>query len=132
VGERRPATAGFSLVEVVIAVLILGLIAIALLPALVQGLRFSSEQAEVATATHQLNALIEDGRDAHTCAVLDAVAPTAYLDGAVVPVSDPHDFRVDDAGFVCIPGTVNTIVLTAIDPGGLVLATVTAKVLVDS
>ena len=64
-GDARDS--GFGLVEVVISMLILGLIAIAIIPALWQGLQYSSEQSTVATATRQLNGLIEEARRSPTC-----------------------------------------------------------------
>jgi len=65
---------GFSLVEVVVAVLILGLIAIAMIPALFGGVRYSTEQSTVATATRHVNALIEQGRQTPSCASLQTLA----------------------------------------------------------
>ena len=112
--------------------LILGIIAISLLPALVQGIRYSSKQAYVATATRQVNALIEEARDKRTCTVLNGLAPSAFRDGVLVPNTDPYDIAVDDAGFICVPGVVNTMKLTSTNARGDVLAVVTAKILVDS
>jgi prepilin-type N-terminal cleavage/methylation domain-containing protein len=117
---------GFSLVEVVIAMFILGVIAVSLLPALWQGVRFSVEQAEVATATRQLNALVEAARDAQTCSVLNALAPSSFRDGAIVS-SGSIDFTVDDGGFTCVPSTLNTITLTATGTTGA-LVVVSAKI----
>ena len=81
---RGSDAAGFSLVEVIIAMFILGVIAIALLPALINGIRYSSEQSSVATATRQLNAIIESAREGQpTCAdILDATASQTFQDGA--------------------------------------------------
>ncbi|WP_082496880.1 type IV pilus modification PilV family protein [Microbacterium sp. Leaf288] len=118
---RGADAAGFSLVEVVIAMFIFGLIAIALLPPLINGLRFSSEQALTATATRQLNALIEQARERPKCADINLLAPATF-----------ERFTVGDGGYVCTPGSVNTLTLTARDAAGEVLATATAKVLVDS
>lgn len=64
---RGADAAGFSLVEVVIAMFLLGIIAIAILPGLWQGIRYSSEQSAVATATRHLNSLIEEARDDPAC-----------------------------------------------------------------
>ena len=73
---------GFRLVEVVIAMLILGMIAIAIIPALWQGLQYSSEQSTVATATRQLNGLIEEARRSPTCgSVAFATAAKSFEDG---------------------------------------------------
>jgi prepilin-type N-terminal cleavage/methylation domain-containing protein len=118
---RSADAAGFSLVEVVIAMLIFGVIAVALLPPLISGLRFASEQAITATATRQVNALIDEARNSHKCPEIDLLAPATF-----------DRFTVDDDGYVCAPGSVNTITLTARDDAGQVVATVTARVLVDS
>lgn len=61
---------GFGLVEAVIAIMILALIAVALAPALIGGLTNSAEQSTVATATRQLNSIIERARLAPGCAQL--------------------------------------------------------------
>jgi prepilin-type N-terminal cleavage/methylation domain-containing protein len=119
--ERSVGAAGFSLVEVVIAMFIFGIIAMALLPPLVNGIRFASEQAVTATATRQLNALIEQMRDSHKCPEIDPLTPATF-----------DRFTVGDDSYSCAPGAVNTITLTARDDAGQVVATVTAKVLVDS
>lgn len=64
---RGADAAGFSVVEVVIAMFLLGVIAIAILPTLYQGIRYSSEQSAVATATRHLNGLIEQARETPAC-----------------------------------------------------------------
>ena len=51
---------GFSIVEVLIAMFLLAIVAVALLPALFQGIQYSSQQSAVATATRQLNALVQE------------------------------------------------------------------------
>ena len=95
------ASQGFSLVEVIIAMLILRLIAVALIPALWQGIQLSSKQSIVATATRQLNALVEQMRDDPSCMTLTAAAATKkFRDGAVV-ASDPYDFKTEGASFTC-------------------------------
>lgn len=55
---RSREESGFSLVEVIIAMLILGAVAIALLPPLYNGLMYATEQSTKATATRHLNALV--------------------------------------------------------------------------
>lgn len=64
---RSTDAAGFSLVEVVIAMFLLGVVAVAILPALWQGVQYSSEQSAVATATRHLNRLIEQARQDPAC-----------------------------------------------------------------
>ena len=62
---------GFSLVEVIIAMFLLGLVAIAILPGLWQGTMLSMQQSATATATRHLNAIVEQARSLDpTCSSL--------------------------------------------------------------
>ncbi|WP_347978807.1 type II secretion system protein [Microbacterium sp. ProA8] len=81
---RGADAAGFSLVEVVIAMFLLGIIAVAILPALWQGITYSSQQSAVATATRHLNGLIEQARQ-------DAACGRTVLRPASAPPSVPAD-----------------------------------------
>lgn len=84
---RNHDDVGFGLVEVVIAMLLLGLIAVAMIPALWNGVRFSTEQSAVATATRQVNTLIEQGRQVPTCSNLQTLAAynSGWVDGSGIP-----------------------------------------------
>ena len=114
---------GFSLVEIVIAMLILGIIAMALIPPLWQGIRFSSEQSTVATATRQLNALIEDARATPTCGTLNAAAAIqSFNDGRGASFT-----TAAQAGYACTSDTLVFIRLTATQ-GSKELASVTAEI----
>lgn len=125
---RSADAAGFSLIEVVIAMVILGFIAIALLPVLAAGLRYSTEQAQVASATRELNALVERVRSTPTCATLNAVAaPTRFQEGDVVP-SGPYDYESEGSGFICNSAGLKHLDLTATTPSGDVLITVSAEI----
>lgn len=74
---------GFSLIEVVIAMVLLGVIAVAIIPVMWQGLIYSSQQSTVATATRQLYALVEAARETPNCSTLVASATTqSFTDGA--------------------------------------------------
>lgn len=53
---------GFGLVEVLVAIFILGLLAVAMLPLLITGLRVAAEQSTVATATQLVSDTIEVAR----------------------------------------------------------------------
>jgi prepilin-type N-terminal cleavage/methylation domain-containing protein len=104
---RSADAAGFSLVEVVIAMVILGLIAVALIPVLWQGIMLSSQQSTVATATRQLNALVEQARDGGSCAsVIAAAGVQTYQDGA------GRDFTTAGVPGECTPcpSTVGTTI----------------------
>lgn len=128
----RDDAAGFSLVEVVIAMVIFGFIAIALLPALIGGLRYSTEQADVASATRELNARIERARATPNCATLFTIAgPTKLREGAVV-TSGGYDYVIEAGGLSCTPSALNHVKLTATTPSGTVLATVSAQIYVGS
>lgn len=74
---------GFSLVEVIVAMLLLGLVAISLVPLLWQGLSLADRQSTVATATREVNALVEQARETPSCADLAALAGAhPYLDAS--------------------------------------------------
>ncbi|MEI3847590.1 MULTISPECIES: type II secretion system protein [unclassified Microbacterium] len=82
-GERDSSDAGFSLVEVIIAMVLFGLVAVAIIPVLWQGVMYSSQQSAVATATRQLYALVESARETPSCASLAAAAAAhTFSDGA--------------------------------------------------
>ncbi|WP_169582763.1 MULTISPECIES: type II secretion system protein [Microbacterium] len=117
---------GFSIVEVVIAMFLLAIVAVALMPALFQGIRLSSEQSAVATATRELNALVEEARLSPTCAGLSAVALSKT-------VEDGSGGSITTSGTVgTCPATSKTVRLhlTAVDSSGDTLATTTAIVYV--
>jgi prepilin-type N-terminal cleavage/methylation domain-containing protein len=129
--DRSADAAGFSLIEVIIAMFLLGIIAIALLPALVNGIQYSLEQSTVATATRQLNAMVEDARqDQPTCGDLAGlIASQTFQDGA------GRDFTTSGSSGDCIAcpiggGAAIPLELTAVQ-GGRTLATVSALVYVQ-
>lgn len=117
---------GFSIVEVLIAVFLLGLVAVALLPALMQGIQLSSQQSAVATATRELNALVEDARADATCANLtDVAADRTVTDGS------GRDIIIDGTLSTC-PVTSKTVTLSlrALSESGSTLATTSAVIFV--
>lgn len=117
---------GFSLIEVLIAVFLLGLVAVALIPALYQGIRLSSEQSAVATATRELNALVETARSDPNCANLSAVAVEKTItDGA------GRDIVIEGEVGDC-PASSKTVslTLTATDGSETTLATIDAVIYV--
>lgn len=79
---------GFSLVEIMVAMMLLALLAVAILPTLVTGLRNASMNATLATSTGLVNQQLEDARSRTSCGAL--VAPTYSVTdtrGAVLTVS---------------------------------------------
>lgn len=124
--KRLNISDGFSIVEVIIAMFLLGLVAVAVLPALWQGIQFSSQQSAVATATRQVNALIEQARDNPTCASLTSFGtPSTVQDGA------GHTITIAGAVGAC-PSASKTVslILTAVDGSNKKLATASAIVFV--
>ncbi|MEV7632550.1 type II secretion system protein [Microbacterium sp. NPDC089318] len=123
----RRGDEGFGLVEVVIATFLLGVIAVALLPVLWNGIVQSTRQSATATATRELNTLIEQARAAGTCAALDDAAATQTFH-----VGTPQAFQTRvPSGFTysCAAGTAVPITLEAVQDF-TVLATVQARVYV--
>ena len=155
---RSADAAGFSLVEVVIAMLLLGMIAVAILPALWQGIQISSEQSAVATATRHLNALIEEMRENAQCTRTIAVTgvgtiPAVPHEDAFTGTNPQHNGVVffdgrgaaysvtiqggpisggGRAAYDCVPGAVVPMKLSAVDSSGDVVVAVTAKILMGT
>ena len=76
---------GFGVIEIVISMFLLGLMATAFLPLLIQGLRLSATNATFATATQLANDQIELVRSATTCSTL-AASSTTVVDPRNVPL----------------------------------------------
>ncbi|QKJ19703.1 type IV pilus modification PilV family protein [Microbacterium hominis] len=114
---------GFGLIEVIVSMLILAIIAVALLPALWQGIMLSSQQSSTATATRHLNALVEEARDLHSCAGLASVASSRA-------VTDGKGSTLTSTGTVgtCASATTVSLDLQVADSSGDVLATTKALI----
>ena len=117
--------AGFSIVELVIAMFLLALVAVAILPALWQGVRLSSEQSAVATATRELNSLVEQARESPTCAGLASAASSRTAESG-----GGHTIHTSGTVGTCVAGTAVRVELTATSASGSALATMTAIVYV--
>ena len=134
---RSRSDAGFSLVEVVIAMFVLGLIAVMLLPALITGIRTSADQSAVATATRRLSAIVEEGRQNPSCSGLEQVRDenAGFTDGAgrtfdvAVKIVDVGDINVvNDDVEGCDPSTDLVELKLTASQGGTVLATLDAVI----
>ncbi|MGN0065576.1 MAG: prepilin-type N-terminal cleavage/methylation domain-containing protein [Nocardioides sp.] len=107
---RRPATAptglphdpqaGLSLVEVIVAISLLGIFAIVFAPVLYHGLGITSSQATVAYSAQRASSYIDDARAA-TAASSSCAALLAATSGASPTIStDPRQQRVKVSGAV--------------------------------
>ncbi|MEV4688018.1 type IV pilus modification PilV family protein [Microbacterium sp. LWH3-1.2] len=121
--DRSNDVMGFSLVEVVIAMFLLGIVAIAILPALWQGIVFSSQQASTATATRYMNSIVDDARTTPTCTFLGSIASLPDVtDGRGVSMSTSS---TTVSG--CAPGSTAKITVNVVAEGRT-LATTTALI----
>jgi type II secretory pathway pseudopilin PulG len=118
---RSVDAAGFSLVEVVIAMFLLGLIAIALLPALVDGIRYSTSQSSVATATRFMNEVVEQARQSADCTELVGfeTSPRTSDDGR----GEPLTANVDVTGCPGVANTTRTFAITVSGSAGVLVST---------
>lgn len=117
---------GLGIIEIVIGMFLLAIIAVAILPALWQGIRYSSQQSATATATRELNALIEGIRENPDCAAIGAAASShTFAAGSGATITSAGTYSACPA----VSKTV-TVALTAVDASGTTLATVKAIVYV--
>lgn len=126
---RQRGDEGLGLVELVIATFILGLLALAFIPALWNGIRYSSTQAQTATATRFLYSIVEKGReDALTVGSSSTWCAHRNTDMSATPGA------FTAAVAACTPDTDSlvTLTLTATTTGSspIQIAVVTAKVYV--
>jgi prepilin-type N-terminal cleavage/methylation domain-containing protein len=77
----RAGDRGFGLIEVLVSMFLLGVIAVAIIPVLVQGLRLSATNAGLAAATQLANQQIEQVRGATSCAAITPATVTATTQG---------------------------------------------------
>lgn len=75
-GAEDRGDGGFSIVEVVVAMMLLALVVIVVLPALVSGLQLSIGQAQKSAAIRIANSVIEDARSEPNCAAIGALGGT--------------------------------------------------------
>lgn len=111
---------GFGIAEVLVAMFLLALIAVAIIPILVQGLRVSVQNATLATATQLANQQIEQVRGVTACG--SVVAGTITTTSHSVPLK-----AVRTIGTTCpasgYPTTVKVTVTVTRTDTSAVLAT---------
>jgi prepilin-type N-terminal cleavage/methylation domain-containing protein len=120
---------GLSLVEVVIAMMLLAVIAVAFLPVLIQGLRLAADNATRATANQLANMQLETARslggDCSDIVALETAAVPNVVDKRNVTLVTLRDAGTCPAAY---PGTVEfSVVVTRLDTGATLS---TAKTLI--
>ncbi|MGO4691320.1 type IV pilus modification PilV family protein [Glaciibacter sp. 2TAF33] len=84
----KRSDSGISLIEIMVAMMLLALVSVAILPMLIIGLKNASMNATLATATGLVNQQLEDARSRITCGALAAPAfSTTDTRGAVLNVT---------------------------------------------
>jgi type II secretory pathway pseudopilin PulG len=122
---RIQEDAGLGLVELIIAMLLLGVISIALLPGLWQAISLSVQQSASATATRHVNTLVEQARTNDACSSLESmVGDQTIVDGA----DNPLAVSVSMSPESCTPNATVTLVVNVVDGSGDTLASATALV----
>lgn len=121
--DRADSSEGFGIVEVVVAMLLLGIIAVALIPALWQGMVLSSQQSATASATRFLNALVEEARESADCTLIPGVIGRTATDGKGGTLTSSGGLTG------CTPGEAATLTLS-ITGSGRTLASTTARIYV--
>lgn len=113
---------GFGLVEVIVAIFILGLLAVAVLPMIWTGLRVATEQSTVATATHAVSGFIDEVRNRADggCSVLNGTSSLTTDRGDSIMITGVVDPACNDA----VRPIAVKYTATAKNDAGDVLATV--------
>lgn len=81
VPSARGGDAGLTLVEIVVAMFVLAVLAIAMVPLLTQGLLQARHNATVASATQIVEEKLDDGLSTTKCSALATGSDTSYDDG---------------------------------------------------
>jgi prepilin-type N-terminal cleavage/methylation domain-containing protein len=119
---------GFGLIEILVAMFILGLLAVATLPILVQGMRLSATNSTLATATQLTNQQIEQVRAQQACGAIVATTTTVTTSGPSLIVSRTVSATCPASGY---PITVPVTVQVSRSDTGAVLATASTRVFVS-
>lgn len=130
---RTEPEAGFSLIEVLVAMFLLGLLSIGLLPALISIIQLSAQNRDQVAATSYANAVISDLRQEFTsradadnsCGTLvtrmanprpapDGSGLSAILSSSGSPPACPSDYPASVAVTVTVRGAASSRTLTNI------------------
>lgn len=124
--QHNGADTGFSIVEVIIAMFLLAVIALAILPMLIQGVRSSSHESLTATATRDVYGYVEKARQNATCTGLTSLSGAHLYTDA----SGRTLFTTTVAVPSCAVTTAVRVTVTATSPSGTSLADADALVFV--
>lgn len=119
---RSEDDAGFGLIEIVVAMMLLAIVAIAILPTLIQGLKLSSSNATFASATGIVNGQLEDARSNTSCASVTPTNTTA-TDARGVVLKIVRTVGTCPAALVNYPASIPvTVTVTRADTGVIISA----------
>lgn len=114
--------AGFSLVETVVAMLLMAVVAMSIMVGLSHGILHSSKQASTATATRFLSSLVEEARGMSDCTGIASVIGRAVSDGKGATMTSAGSVSSD-----CASGVAATLTLSIVQAGETLAAT-TARI----
>lgn len=113
---------GFGLIEIIVAMMLLAIIAIAILPTLIQGLKLSSANATFAAATGIVNGQLEDARSSSSCAGVTPTNTTA-TDSRGVVLKIVRTVGTCPAALANYPASIPvTVTVTRADTGVIISA----------
>ena len=126
-GDER----GFSLIEIVVAIFLLAVVSVATLPLLVQGLKLSSTNATLATASQLANQQVELVRSQSLCSAIVPTIMTVVAQGVMLKVSRTVGLTCPPIGApLALPITVPVSIDVRRTDTGAVIASVTTLVFV--
>lgn len=133
VTDRAIEEAGFSLVEVIVAMVLLGILATVTLPFFITGIRVTADDSATTTATARVGALLERART-ETCAQLNALA--AANQGAVFTDAHGRTLRLtmtmDPAPCTTVPARLAVTVRATDEAGTTTLSSASTIIYVTS
>ena len=131
---QTDSDAGFGIVEIIVSMLMLAIIAIALAPVIIGGVRSTAKMSTLATATQMVNDGLETQR-ASLGACPDPMNPPAALaatDARKIAlqgsITYPNGATCVRPYLLTVEISVSTVAATALFPAGKVLATATTLV----
>lgn len=120
---------GFTMVEVLVSLMILMLLALAMYPTLIQGLKVSASNATLATATALVNAQLENARSQTSCAAIANVTQTTVDERGVSLTVSRTRGTCPGSGY---PTSVPVVASVTRDDTGVVLATAKTSIYVEA